>query len=60
MQVYAVIGGYDYDGEDFASLKLFDCESAARVYEEYLKVMDGYDYVKFRLQEVEMHSAFAA
>jgi hypothetical protein len=59
MQVYSVIGGWQYEGEDFASLKLFDCKSAAEEYKEHLEV-EGYDYVLMRIQDVIMESAIAA
>jgi hypothetical protein len=60
VQVYAVIGGWSYEGESFDSLRLFDCESAARQYEEHLKVMEGFDYVRVAVREVAQHSAIAA
>ena len=70
MQVYVVIGGYDYEGESLDSLQLFDCKSTAEMYSKDLE--DGennsglnvykfkYDYVKMRLQGVIMHSMIAA
>lgn len=58
MKVYAVIGGFDYEGEDFDSLKLFDCFSTA---DAYLKQMEAeYDYAKMATREVIMESAIAA
>jgi hypothetical protein len=58
MQVYSVMGGWDYEGEDGDSLQLFDCKSAA---EEYSKSLDGqYDYVKVKVMDVLMHSALTA
>jgi hypothetical protein len=60
MKVYAVIGGHDYEGEDFESLKLFDCKSAAEEYKEYLKVEWKYDYVLMRTEDVIMESAISA
>ena len=57
MEVYAVIGGIDYQGEQFHSLKLFDCWSTADAYREHLIVNDGYDYAKMELREVNMKSA---
>jgi len=58
MKVYAVIGGYDYEGEDFVSLRLFDCWSAADAYREELHA--EYDYSKMDTREVCMESAFCA
>jgi len=34
---YAAIGGSDYEGEDFRSLRLFDCFNTAT---EYLKHLE--------------------
>ena len=45
-KVYAVIGGFDYEGEDFKSLRLFDCFSTANAYLVYLEEQEGYDYSK--------------
>jgi hypothetical protein len=58
MQVYAVIGGIDYEGEVGASLKLFDCKSQAEAYAQSL--MENYDYFQFRTLEVIEGSALAA
>jgi len=60
MQVYAVIGGWDYEGEDFASLRLFDCFSTANAYLVDLEENQGYDYSKMDVREVEMKSLLAA
>ena len=57
MKVYAVIGGIDYEGERFHSLKLFDCKSTADAYREHLIVNDGYDYARMEDREVNMESA---
>jgi hypothetical protein len=58
MQVYAVMGGWDYEGFSGDSLQLFDCKSAA---EEYSKSLDGnYDYVEVKVMNVQMQSAIAA
>jgi len=58
MKVYAVIGGWDYEGEDFQSLRLFDCFSTA---DAYLKQLDEeYDYAKMDTREVIMESAILA
>jgi hypothetical protein len=59
MKVYAVIGGHDYEGEDFASLRLFDCFSTADAYVKQLANV-GYDYSKMDTREVCMESAFCA
>jgi hypothetical protein len=56
MQVYAVIGGMDYEGEDFSSLKLFDCFSTANAYEIYLVENEGYDYSRCKVLTVNMKS----
>jgi hypothetical protein len=56
MQVYAVIGGFDYEGESFESLRLFDCRSTAEAYRQQLED-DGYDYVMMVVREIEMQSA---
>ena len=57
MKVYAVIGGIDYEGEQFYSLKLFDCKSSADAYREHLILNDGYEYAKMEEREVNMESA---
>ena len=57
-KVYAVIGGFDYEGEDFKSLRLFDCFSAADAYLKQLE--DEYDYVLLETREVNVESAIAA
>jgi hypothetical protein len=56
-KVYAVIGGYQCEGEDFNSLKLFDCKSAAEKYKEELE--QDCDYVLMKTKEVYMESAIA-
>ena len=58
MQVYAVIGGYEYDGSEFDTLRLFDCKSAADAYREELE--NEYDYALMELREVCMESAIVA
>lgn len=60
MQVYSVIGGWDYEGEDFTSLRLFDCRSTAFAYHKELKEVEGYDYALLREQDVIMESALCA
>ena len=57
-KVYAVIGGYQYEGEDFNSLKLFDCWSTADAYREEL--CENYDYAIMETREVNLESAIAA
>ena len=56
-KVYAVIGGIQYEGEVFNTLKLFDCKSAAQDYYNHLH--DYYDYVLMETKEVYMQSAIA-
>jgi hypothetical protein len=58
--VYAVIGGWNYEGESFRSLRLFDCLSAAEAYYKELIESNGYDYAMMELKEVCMESAIAA
>ncbi len=58
MQVYAVIGGWDYEGEDFSSLRLFDCKSAAEAYQNELKD-DRYDYAHLAIRQVCFESALS-
>ena len=55
MKVFAVIGGYDYSGEDFDSLRLFDCFSAAHAY--LVEVEADYDYSRLETREIIMESA---
>jgi hypothetical protein len=59
MKVYAVIGGFDYEGEDFKSLRLFDCFSTANAYVVDLEENQGYDYSMLDVREVVMESALA-
>ena len=58
-KVYAVIGGWDYEGEDFKSLRLFDCFSTATAYCKHLEEEEGYDYSVLDTREVIMESALA-
>jgi hypothetical protein len=58
MQVYAVIGGWDYEGEDFSSLRLFDCKSSAESYRKQL-CDDLHDYALMQVREVEMQSTIS-
>ena len=59
MKVYAVIGGFDYEGEDFKSLRLFDCFSTANAYVVDLEENQGYDYSMLDVREIGMESALA-
>jgi hypothetical protein len=55
-KVYAVIGGFDYEGEDFKSLRLFDCFSTANAY--MVELESGFfDYALMETREVNMESA---
>jgi hypothetical protein len=58
-KVHAVIGGWDYEGEDFKSLRLFDCWSTAVAYMHELE-SGFYDYALMDTREVIMESAIAA
>jgi hypothetical protein len=51
-RAYAVIGGWDYEGEDFDSLRLFDYHSAAVAYMKELE-SQGYDYSKCEMRWIE-------
>jgi hypothetical protein len=51
-EVYVVIGGYEYEGCDFASLKLFDSKSAAEEYSNHIKEQWGYDYTHVQLRSI--------
>ena len=55
-KVYAVMGGFDYEGENFKSLRLFDCFSTAVAYMHELESGD-YDYSVMDTREVSMESA---
>ena len=57
--VYAVIGGIDYEGEVFDTLRLFDCRSSANAYAEHLENEFGVDYVLIQTRDVCMESALA-
>ncbi len=60
MKVYAVIGGIDYEGEDFRSLRLFDCFSTATAYMHDLEEQQGFDYAILETREVCLESALSA
>ena len=55
-KVYAVIGAFGYEGEDFKSLRLFDCFSTATAYMHELE-SGAYDYSVLDTREVNMESA---
>jgi hypothetical protein len=55
-----VIGGYDYEGCDFASLKLFDCKSSAEEYRTHLQDFWNYDYVHMDIKSINLTSKIAA
>ena len=59
-QVYVVMGGADYEGEDMDTLQLFDCKSAAEAYAKELEGQIGVDYVKVQVMPILAHSALAA
>ena len=54
----AVIGGCDldghYDGEDFGSLRLFDCQSTADAYKAEIK--DDFEYVLMKVLPISQYS----
>ncbi len=58
MHVYSVMGGWDYEGFDGDSLRLFDCKSAAEAYQKELQ-LGLYDYAEVKVMQVQMHSALA-
>ena len=60
MKVYAVIAGFDYEGENFDSLRLFDCLSAAEAYKAELEERQSIDYVLLETREVCLESALCA
>jgi len=53
VQVYAVIGGADYEGERFDTLRLFDSKAMAEAYAEELENELGIDYVLTKIKNVE-------
>ena len=60
MQVIVVIGGYDYEGCSFDSLKLFDCKSAPAEYKNHLQHECNYDSLHIQVKSVDMNSAIVA
>lgn len=59
MQVWVVMGGWQYEGDDGDSLRLFDCKSQAQAYRDELKEQ-SYDYIDCKVMGVCMESAIAA
>ena len=59
MQVYMVMGGWEFEGHDGDGMRLFDCKSAAEAYRDELKEY-GYDYIDLKVMDVCMKSAIAA
>ena len=53
MKVYSVIGGNDYEGENFDSLKIFMSESSALDYKIKL-IEEKFDYVLIEVREVNV------
>ena len=51
MKFYAVIGGWDYEGEHFESLRLFNDLLHAEEYKEQLA--EEYDYVILDIKVIE-------
>jgi hypothetical protein len=58
MKVYAVIGGNNYEGEVFDTLRLFDCKSAADAYRK--EIAKYCDYTRMEIREICMESALSA
>jgi hypothetical protein len=52
-----VIGGVDFEGEQFDTLELFDCKSTSEAYANKLVEEDGCDYFRMDIREVNMESA---
>ena len=55
-QVWAVVGGFEYDGECFDSLQLFDCYDEGVEYQKQLENDHYYDYAMIHKKDVNMHS----
>ena len=60
VKVYAVIGGWDYEGESFDSMRLFDCYSSAEKYQNQLTDDEGFDYALLKIRSVDFTSALCA
>jgi len=58
-KVYAVIGGIDYEGENFDSLRLFDCKSSAEKYQNQLTNDEGFDYALLKIRTVDYTSVYS-
>ncbi len=60
MQVYMVCGGYNYEGVDGDSIKLFDSKAMADDY--YFRIRDewNYDYAEIKVMPVLEWSQAAA
>ena len=59
-KVFAVIAGRDYEGQDFNTLRLFDCFSTANEYAVDLDNELGVDYVLIQTREVCAELALCA
>ena len=59
-KVFAVIAGADYEGQDFNTLRLFDCFADANDYAVDLDNQLGVDYVLIQTREVCAESALCA
>jgi hypothetical protein len=59
MQVWMVMGGWQYEGFDGDSMRLFDCKSSAQAYRDELKE-ESYDYIDCKVMDVCMESMLAA
>ena len=58
-KVYTVIGGIDYEGENFDSLRLFDCYSSAEKYQNQLTNDEGFDYALLKIRTVDFTSLYS-
>jgi hypothetical protein len=58
-KVYAVIGGWNYEGESFDSLCLFDCKSSAEKYQNQLTNNGGFDYALLKILTVDYTSVYS-
>lgn len=53
MKVYLVYGGFDYEGEDGDSIRVFSSEEKAELYREKLRKDSCYGYVALEEREVD-------
>jgi len=53
IKVYAVIGGFNYEGENFDSLKIFTSESSALEYKAQL-IEGMFDYAQMEVKELDV------